>query len=284
MGHSTFAFRHNTILDTAIYPVSEQPSSSRAGLVLDGNSPAKKFFQGNRTPKGEYQFHTSNLPHRRRYRCRQQSVPRHPRPKSMHPARAANHHPGKLCAREYSSRSLMPTGARSPRFTSGKGTLAEHNVIRDGEWIVPVRGRRFRYNLLADHKDHQLHPQREQRPGKVHHNIFFTGNPPHVAGSENELSASSTRPRRARPDLSCTTTSSTGAMSTEAPASRSARTKWIKSMRNNVYFRFKLTPKQSRPCRMRSILSGARQVNALYRLQLLLQSTGEGPVLFMTAA
>jgi hypothetical protein len=81
---------------------------------------------------------------------------------------------------------LMPRTAEFPwwsqvaSFTSARGALAEHNVIRDGEWIVQFVEGEFRHNVICDINDHNL--LRNGSTGRIHHNIFFAGKPEHPPG------------------------------------------------------------------------------------------------------
>jgi hypothetical protein len=57
----------------------------------------------------------------------------------------------------------------------------EHNVVRDGEWIVQFAENEVRYNVICDINDHNL--MRNGSVGKVHHNVFHVGKPDHPPGS-----------------------------------------------------------------------------------------------------
>jgi len=84
---------------------------------------------------------------------------------------------------------LMPRTADFPwwsqvaSFTTAKGALAEHNVIRDGEWIVQFVEGEFRNNVICDINDHNF--LRNGSTGRIHHNIFFAGKPDHPPGSQS---------------------------------------------------------------------------------------------------
>ncbi|HZE95910.1 MAG TPA: hypothetical protein VE981_02675 [Planctomycetota bacterium] len=84
---------------------------------------------------------------------------------------------------------LMPRTAEFPwwsqvaSFTTAKGALAEHNVIRDGEWIVQFVEGEFRNNVICDINDHNF--LRNGSTGRIHHNIFFAGKPDHPPGSQS---------------------------------------------------------------------------------------------------
>jgi hypothetical protein len=84
---------------------------------------------------------------------------------------------------------LMPRTADFPwwsqvaSFTTARGALAEHNVIRDGEWIVQFVEGEFRNNVICDINDHNF--LRNGSTGRIHHNIFFAGKPDHPPGSQS---------------------------------------------------------------------------------------------------
>ena len=77
----------------------------------------------------------------------------------------------------------FPWWSQVASFTSARGALAEHNVIRDGEWIVQFIEGEFRHNVICDINDHNF--LRNGSTGRIHHNIFFAGKPDHPPGSQS---------------------------------------------------------------------------------------------------
>ena len=80
----------------------------------------------------------------------------------------------------------MPRNERFPYWSQVStvnpgGNVLEHNVIRDGEWIVQFAEGEVRYNVICDINDHDL--MRNGSTGKVHHNVFHVGKPDHPPGS-----------------------------------------------------------------------------------------------------
>ena len=67
----------------------------------------------------------------------------------------------------------FPYYSQVSTFSTSKGALGEHNVIRDGEWIVRFVEGEFRYNLVTDILDHDL--MQNGSAGRVHHNLFVAG-------------------------------------------------------------------------------------------------------------
>jgi hypothetical protein len=77
----------------------------------------------------------------------------------------------------------FPWWSQVASFTTSRGALAEHNVIRDGEWIVQFVDGEFRHNVVCDINDHNF--LRNGSTGRIHHNIFFAGKPDHPPGSQS---------------------------------------------------------------------------------------------------
>src|SRR6185295_11602181 len=78
---------------------------------------------------------------------------------------------------------VFPWWSQVASFTTARGALAEHNVIRDGEWIVQFVEGEFRDNVVCDINDHNF--LRNGSTGRIHHNIFFAGKPDHPPGSQS---------------------------------------------------------------------------------------------------
>ena len=178
-GQSTTAFRHNTILDNSLVPQSKDIAESRPVFEASGSSPAPKFFQGNRIYRGATEFNSqhwliggdsdaeSNLLIGIRVK--------------ISAARNAN-----CIIRGNYLHLLMPINAEFPYYSQVStvnpvNNLCEHNVIRDGEWIVRFVEGEFRYNVICDINDHNL--IQNGSLGSIHHNVFFVGQPDHRPGS-----------------------------------------------------------------------------------------------------
>jgi len=135
-GESTLAFRLNTVLENALFPVSEQPATSRPCISLSGSSTARKAFQGNHIYKGECWFQPANV---------MVGGDRDEESNLIIGLRAKIRASGRgTVVRGNYVHVLMPGSEVPPHFaywsqvsTFDPGdTLAEHNVIRDGEWII----------------------------------------------------------------------------------------------------------------------------------------------------
>src|SRR5947207_1008901 len=75
----------------------------------------------------------------------------------------------------------FPYYSQVTTFSTSKGALGEHNVIRDGEWIVRFVEGEFRYNVVTDIVDHDL--MQNGSAGRVHHNLFLAGTSDHRHGA-----------------------------------------------------------------------------------------------------
>src|SRR5438105_4267229 len=75
----------------------------------------------------------------------------------------------------------FPYYSQVSTFSTSKGALGEHNVIRDGEWIVRFVEGEFRYNVVTDIVDHDL--MQNGSAGRIHHNLFLAGTSDHRQGS-----------------------------------------------------------------------------------------------------
>ncbi len=133
-GQSTTAFRHNTILENSLVPQSKDIADSRPVFEASGSSPAPKFFQGNRIYRGATEFNSkhwliggdsdaeSNLLIGIRIKI------------------SAARNAGSVIRGNY-LHLLMPINEEFPYYSQVStvnpvNNLCEHNVIRDGEWIV----------------------------------------------------------------------------------------------------------------------------------------------------
>lgn len=177
-GRSTTAFRYNTVLANSLVPVSKDIGDSRACFLAEGDSPVPKFFQGNRVFKAHAEF-------------------RSPRwligGDTDRDGNLFIGHRVKITAGGDTSvirgnylHVLMPRDEQFPYWSQVStvdpgGNLVEHNVIRDGEWVVQMFSGEVRYNVICDINDHNL--MRNGSEGKVHHNIFHAGRPDHPPGS-----------------------------------------------------------------------------------------------------
>jgi hypothetical protein len=169
-GNSATAFRHNTIRETALVPVTNLPSESPPGFVATGSSPAAKRFQGNRVYKSVVEFTgtrnwliggdtdaDSNLLIGVR-------------------ASLSVHRSADMRVRGNYVHTEIPSYRWSQVHTLAvvspcPGLVVEHNVLRHGQWVVRGLTGEFRYNLVLDADAHNfiIGPRGKAH---IHHNIF----------------------------------------------------------------------------------------------------------------
>jgi hypothetical protein len=240
-GQSTLDFRNNTVLANALFPVSEQPATSRPCIDLSGSSTAKKVFQGNRIYKGECWFQSPNV---------MVGGDRDDQSNIVIGLRAKIRASGRgTVVRGNYVHVLMPGPGVPPHFaywsqvsTFDPGdTLAEHNVIRDGEWIVRFVEGEFRYNLICDIADHNL--CQNGSIGKIHHNIFFGSKPDHVQGSMGGCISVVYKPKTPDGGIEIYNNTFDGCGWLPVPVVEVGKDGFVKTFRNNVAFNFALGEK-----------------------------------------
>lgn len=244
-GESTFSFRNSTMLENGIYPVSEMPETSRHAFTLSGSSQAKKFFQGNRVYKGECHFQSanvliggdkdedSNLVIGIRAKIQAAGQGTIIRGNYVHVLLLDKNVPPNF---EYWSQVWT--------FSPGEGTIAEHNVIRDGEWIIRFVKGEFRYNLICDINDHDL--CQNGSIGRIHHNIFFGSKPDHFQGQMGGCIAVVYKPETPDGGIEVFNNVFDGCGWLPVPVMNVGKEGFIKSYRNNVAFNFALGDKYVR--------------------------------------
>jgi hypothetical protein len=126
-------------------------------------------------------------------------------------------------------------------FTTGKDVVGEHNIIRDGEWIVRFVEGEFRYNLISDIVDHDL--MQNGSNGRIHHNLFLAGTSDHRQGSMSACIAVIYPPRKAGEGIEIFNNVFDGGGRLDVPAIEVAPTAFVKSVRNNVFCNFAHTGK-----------------------------------------
>lgn len=234
---STAAFLHNTILANSRAPVSKDIGDSRPSFHARGNSPEPKRFQGNRIYKASAEFESPNWLI------------------GGDTDRESNHlvgHRVKILARGNTSvirgnylHVLMPRNKEFPYWSQVStvdpgGNLLEHNVIRDGEWIVQMFEGEVRYNVICDINDHNL--MRNGSAGKVHHNIFHVGRPDHPPGSMSACIYIVYPPKKSGEGMEIYNNTFDGCGIFEPPAVEVCKNGFVKSLRNNVFCNFNLSP------------------------------------------
>src|SRR5436305_1025342 len=177
--NSTPSFRNNTILDTSVVAITKNLEHAGDSFTATGNSRERKLFQGNFIARGKVVFRAPNWL-----------------------IGGDTDADANLCigyrigiiadgagtaVRGNYFHLLMPLSKEYPYwsqisvFTTGRQVVGEHNIIRDGEWIVRFVEGEFRYNVITDIIDHDL--MQTGSYGRIHHNLFLAGDPGHWSGS-----------------------------------------------------------------------------------------------------
>jgi hypothetical protein len=114
--------------------------------------------------------------------------------------------------------------------------VGEHNVIRDGEWIVRFVEGEFRYNVITDIVDHNL--MQNGSNGHVHHNLFLAGTSDHRQGSMGGCIGVIYAPKKPGEGIEIVNNVFDGGSRLDVPAVEVAPQAFVKSVRNNVFFNF----------------------------------------------
>ncbi|HEX7898546.1 MAG TPA: hypothetical protein VF950_12350 [Planctomycetota bacterium] len=145
---------------------------------------------------------------------------------------------------------LMPRTPEYPwwsqvaTFTTARGALAEHNVIRDGEWIVQFVEGEFRHNVICDINDHNL--LRNGSTGRIHHNIFFAGKPEHPPGQQSGCVFVVYPPKDGETGVEIFNNVFDANDVLNVPGVEVCRGGLVRSLRNNAFVRFPMKEKYVR--------------------------------------
>jgi hypothetical protein len=231
---STAAFRHNTILDTSVVAITKNVEHSGDAFTAGGISRGRKRFQGNFVARGKVVIRApnwliggdadadANLCIGYRVGIVADGAGTAVRGNYFH--------------------LLMPKSEEYPYwsqvsvFTAGRQVVGEHNVVRDGEWIVRFVEGEFRYNLVTDIIDHDL--MQTGSYGRVHHNLFLAGDPGHWAGSMSACIMVVYLPKVPGDAIEVFNNVFDGGNRLDVPGIEVCPGGAVKSVRNNVFFNF----------------------------------------------
>ncbi|MBL8798610.1 MAG: hypothetical protein JNM56_32235 [Planctomycetia bacterium] len=231
---STASFRHNTVQENSEVAVSKDVDNSSHAFVARGNSRERKLFQGNFLARGKIVFQApnwliggdrdedSNLLIGWRIGVDAQGDNSIVRGNYFHLRMPIN--------------AEFPYWSQVSVFTTGKGVVGEHNIIRDGEWIVRFVEGEFRYNVITDIIDHDL--MQTGSFGKVHHNLFLAGESDSRAGSMMGCIAVVYPPRNPGDGIEIYNNVFDGGGRLDVPAIEVSPKGFVKSVRSNVFFNF----------------------------------------------
>ncbi len=233
-GDSTAAFRANTFRENTLARADKDIGKSLPCFVARGNSRARKFFQGNRIWRSQARFTApnwlvggdadadSNLCIGLRIGLFAEGEGTVVRGNYLHLRMPIT--------KEFPYYSQVST------FSTSKGALGEHNVIRDGEWIVRFVEGEFRYNLITDILDHDL--MQNGSIGRVHHNLFVAGKSDSRQGSMSACIAVIYPPKEPGGGIEVFNNVFDGGGWMDVPAVEVAPGAFVKSLRNNVFYNF----------------------------------------------
>jgi hypothetical protein len=231
---STASFRHNTVLETSVVAISKDIGSSGDCFTATGNSRERKLFQGNFIPRGKVLIRAPNwlvggdrdadsnlcIGHRIGIVADGDGTV----------VRGNYFHLLMPITREY------PYWSQISVFTTGRAVVGEHNVIRDGEWIVRFVEGEFRYNVVTDIVDHDL--MQNGSAGRIHHNLFLAGASDHRHGSMYACIAVIYAPKKPGEGIEIFNNVFDGGGRLNVPAIEVAPKAFVKSVRNNVFYNF----------------------------------------------
>lgn len=233
-GESTTTFRANTMRENTLARADKDLHKSLPCFIAKGNSPARKLFQGNHIYRSQARFTGPNWL-----------------------VGGDTDADGNLCigiriglfaegegtvVRGNYLHLRMPITETYPyysqvsTFSTSKGALGEHNVIRDGEWIVRFVEGEFRYNLITDIIDHDL--MQNGSAGRIHHNLFLAGKSDSRPGSMFAHIAVVYPPKQPDEGIEIFNNVFDGGNWMDVPAIEVADGARVKSVRNNVFCNF----------------------------------------------
>ena len=231
---STVIFRHNTVLENSVVAISKDIAKSADCFMATGDSKERKLFQGNFIPRGKVVIRApnwliggdrdtdSNLFMGLRIGIVADG--------DGTVVRGNYFHLRMPITKEY------PYWSQISVFTAGPAVVGEHNVIRDGEWIVRFVEGEFRYNLITDIVDHDL--MQNGSAGRIHHNLFLAGASDHRHGSMFACIAVIYPPKKPGEGIEIYNNIFDGGGRLNVPAIEVAPKAFVKRVRNNVFYNF----------------------------------------------
>jgi hypothetical protein len=233
-GTSTTTFRANTLRENTLARADKDVNKSSPCFVARGNSPAKKLFQANRVSRSQCRFGgpnwlvggdtdaDSNVCVGLRIGLFAEGEGTVVRGNYLHLRMPITPE--------------FPYYSQVSTFSTSKGALGEHNVIRDGEWIVRFVEGEFRYNLVTDINDHDL--VQNGSAGRLHHNLFVAGKSDSRRGSMMGCVAVIYPPKAKGEGIEVFNNVFDGGGWMDVPAVEVSPGAFVKSLRNNVFYNF----------------------------------------------
>ena len=233
-GESTTVFRGNTLRENTLARADKDVGKSLPCFSAIGNSPARKLFQANRIFRSQARF---NAPH--------WIVGGETDAESnlCIGIRIGLFAEGEKCIVRGNYLHLrMPVTQEFPyysqvsTFSTSKGAIGEHNVIRDGEWIVRFVDGEFRYNLITDIIDHDL--MQNGSAGRIHHNLFVAGRSDSRPGSMSACISVVYPPKKPGEGIEVFNNVFDGGSWMDVPGIEVSPGGFVTSVRNNVFCNF----------------------------------------------
>lgn len=233
-GESTTTFRANVINENTLARADKDIGKSSPCFVGRGRSPARKLFQANRIYRSACRFSgpnwlvggdtdaDSNVCIGIRIGLFAEGEKTVVRGNYLHLRMPIT--------KEFPYYSQVST------FSTSKGALGEHNVIRDGEWIVRFVEGEFRYNVITDIIDHDL--MQNGSAGRIHHNLFLAGKSDSRRGSMGGCIAVIYPPKKDGEGIEIFNNVFDGGGWMDVPAVEVSAGAFVKSLRNNVFYDF----------------------------------------------
>lgn len=233
-GNSTTTFRANTILENTLARADKDIAKSLPCFVAKGNSPARKLFHANRIERSQCRFSApnwlvggesdadSNICIGLRIGLFAEGEKTVVRGNYLHLRMPITDE--------------FPYYSQVSTFSTSNGALGEHNVIRDGEWIVRFVEGEFRYNLITDINDHDL--MQNGSAGRIHHNLFVAGKSDSRRGSMMGCIAVIYPPKNEGAGIEIFNNVFDGGGWMDVPAVEVSPKAFVKSLRNNVFYNF----------------------------------------------
>jgi hypothetical protein len=233
-GESMTSFRSNTIRENTLARADKDVDRSLPCFVGRGSSSARKLFQGNHVFSSQARFAApnwlvggdadtdSNI-------CIGLRVGLFAEGEGT-VVRGNYLHLRMPITKEFPYYSQVST------FSTSRGALGEHNVIRDGEWIVRFVDGEFRYNVITDIIDHDL--MQNGSTGRIHHNLFVAGKSDSRPGSMMGCVAVIYPPKQPGEGIEIFNNVFDGGDWMDVPAIEVAPGAFVKSVRNNVFCHF----------------------------------------------
>lgn len=233
-GSSAAKFCFNTVLESTVVATSKDVDKSGDAFHAAGNSPEPKLFQGNFIPRGKVVIRganwliggdtdaESNLFLGLRIGVNVEGKGTVVRGNYFHLRMPINEE--------------FPYWSQVSVVTTGRDVVCEHNVIRDGEWIVRFVAGEFRYNVISDIIDHDL--MQNGSNGRIHHNLFLAGTSDSRPGSMMGCIAVIYPPRNGDEGIEIFNNVFDGGGRLNVPAIEVASGAVVKSVRNNVFTNF----------------------------------------------